>query len=288
MWQEWPIFAIPNDNPKNNETMKRITLALMCMASLALTMACSDKKADKAAEAEGENTEVAAGDVQNADEQETGSQSNGQADAWGDPAKAEVLNLATLYANGDFKPAPALLFEDTLGGETKGELPSKWDVARGSAEVGEANGHYYITMLGGSTELTPLVGGSKLSLPAKYTMEFEFMFGQEVLYRVNFFDAEGLGIADYNMWPHIAEWNMAKTDDEWMSGNRDNLLELLARNGWNHFAASYDNGNLKLFINGKRIANLPNIKQAAYFVITGDEADGKSHFIRNIRVAGWK
>ena len=40
MWQEWPIFAIPNDNPKNNETMKRITLALMCMASLALTMAC--------------------------------------------------------------------------------------------------------------------------------------------------------------------------------------------------------------------------------------------------------
>ena len=32
------------------------------------------------------------------------------------------------------------------------------------------------------------------------------------------------------------------------------------------------------------IANLPNIKPATYFTITGDEADGESHYIRNIRI----
>ena len=41
---------------------------------------------------------------------------------------------------------------------------------------------------------------------------------------------------------------------------------------------------MKLFVNGKRIANLPNIRQATSFTITGDEADGESHYIRNIRI----
>ena len=30
---------------------------------------------------------------------------------------------------------------------------------------------------------------------------------------------------------------------------------------------------------------MPNIKPAAYFTIAGDEADGQSHYIKNIRVA---
>ena len=87
------------------------------------------------------------------------------------------------------------------------------------------------------------------------------------------------------MWLCHADWNFAKTDtDEWMNGEKDELENLMNRDGWNHFAVSYDNGNLKLFINGKRIANLPNIKQAAYFYVTGDGADGESHYIRSIRV----
>ena len=265
--------------------MKKIYLALMCTASLSMMTACGgDKKADKA-NAENETTEEVAANEQQADEQQAEEQAADQPDVWGVPANAEVLDLEALYAGGDFKPAATVIFEDTLGGETKGELPSKWDISQGSAEVGEANGHYYITMLGGTTELSPLgADGSKLTLPAKYTIEFEFMFGYDVWYHIHFFNAEGSGIGDFNMWRGQAEWNLAKTDEEWIHGEQGDLSELLKRDGWNHFAASFDNGNLKLFLNGMRIANVAKIQQAASFNITGDEADGKSHYIRSIRV----
>ena len=266
--------------------MKKIYLALMCMASLSMMTACGgDKKADKAADAEGENTEMA-NEEQNAEEPSAEEQGSNDAEVWGDPAKAQVLNLAALYESGDFKPAASVIFEDTLGGEAAGELPSKWDVARGSAKIGETANCKYITMLGGDTELTPIVGGnSKNFLPEKYTMEFELMFGRDVWYWIHFFDAEEVECGNYHMWVGNAYWSFAKNDEEWIDGEKGELQDMLNRNGWNHFALSYDKGNLKIFINGKRIANLPNIKQAAYFVINGQDADGNSHYIRNIRVA---
>lgn len=266
--------------------MKKVFLALMCMASLSLMTACGgDKKADKAATAEGENTEeTTSNDDQVVDGQPE--MAPDQAELWGNPAKAEVLDLAALYESGDFKSAATVIFEDTLGGETAGELPSKWDVTNGSAEVGEANGHYYLTLLGGDTDLKPIVGdNSKNYLPESYTAEFEFMFGKDVFYNVRFFDAEENEVGNYNMWLYHAEWNFAKTDDEWIHGDKDDLNQLLKRDGWNHFAVSYNKGNLKLFVNGKRIGNQPNIKQAAYFVINGTSADGESHYLRSIRVA---
>ena len=269
--------------------MKKIYLALMCMASFSLMTACSgDKKGDKA-NAEGENTEeVVNDDEQNADEQEVEAQNADEAEVWGNPAEAEQLNLAALYEAGDFKPAMTTIFEDTLGNETAGELPSKWDIKEGGAEVGEAQGHKYITMLGGNTILLPLVGdNSKNFLPEKYTLEFEFMLGKDVWYNVRFYTAEEEEeVGNFNLFTaYSADWNFAKNDDEWIHGDQDELEKIISRNGWNHLAASYDKGNLKLFINGKRIANMPNIKQAGYFTITGDEADNRSHFIKNIRVA---
>jgi len=268
--------------------MKKIYLALMCMASLSLMTACGDKKSDKGdAKDENKTEEVADNENNDVDDEELEAQpTSDESDVWGDPDKAEVQDLAALYVSGDFKPAMNVIFEDTLSQDTEdvGELPTKWDIKDGSAEIGLAGDHRYISMLGGTTVLCPQAG-SKDFLSSKYTAEFEFMFGKDVWYHVNFFDAEDENIGNFNMWLCHADWNFAKTDtDEWMNGEKDELENLMNRDGWNHFAVSYDNGNLKLFINGKRIANLPNIKQAAYFYVTGDGADGESHYIRSIRV----
>ena len=265
--------------------MKKIYLALMCMASLTMMTACGgDKKADKAADTEGENTEMT-NDEQAADEQETASEEADGSEVWGDPTKAVVLDMDIVYSMGDFKPAGTIIFEDTLGGETAGELPSKWDIKSGSAEVGEANGHYYITMLGGDTELLPKVGENKNFLPESYSMEFQFLFGQDSWYHVNFFNAEDEGVGDIFITFDHSEWNFAKADDDWIHGDKSELSKIMSQDGWNHFAVSYDKGNVKLFVNSIRIANLPSIKQAAYFIIRGDGADGQSHYIRGIRVA---
>ncbi len=270
--------------------MKKIYLALMCMASLSLMTACGDKKADKSGDAKDENKteEVADNDEQDFDEEEMEAQpTTDESETWGDPYEAEFHNLGAVLAAGDFKPAPIVIFEDTLSedAEGAGELPSKWDVKEGSAEVGLSKGHYFIKLMGGNTVITPLVdNGSKNYLPSKYTMEFEFMFGKDVFFYAHFFDTEESDIGHFDMWLENAGWGFAKNDDEWISGEYSELSQLLNRDGWNHFAASYDNGNMKLFINGKRIANMPNVKQAGYFNIIGENCDGESHYIRNIRV----
>lgn len=269
--------------------MKKIYLALMCMASLSLMTACGDKKSDKGdAKDENKTEEVADNDGQDVDDEELEPQpTSDESEIWGDPYEAEFLDRNAFCNTGDFKPAPVVLFEDTLSedAENAGELPSKWDIREGSAEIGLSGGHYFIKMLGGTTRLQPKEGGNEL-LPAEYTLEFQFMFGKDVWYLVNFFNSEEEEVGNFLIRLTGAEWNFAKTDDEWIHGDKDELDKLLNKNGWNHFAVSYDNvnGNMKLFVNGKRIANLPNIRQATSFTITGDEADGESHYIRNIRI----
>ena len=267
--------------------MKKIYLALMCMASLSLMTACGDKKSDKGdAKDENKTEEVADNDGQDVDEEEMEAQpTSDESEVWGDPYEAEFLDLSAFSKSGDFKPAPVVLFEDTLSedAESAGELPSKWDIREGSAEIGLSGGHYFIKMMGGNTVLFPKESGNEF-LPSEYTLEFQFMFGKDVWYHVYFYNSEEEEVGNFTTWLYSAEWNFAKTDDEWMHGDKSELDKLLNKNGWNHFAASFDNGNMKLFVNGKRIANLPNIRQATSFTITGDEADGESHYIRNIRI----
>ena len=168
--------------------MKRIYLTLMCMACLSMLTGCGDKKADKGAE--GESTEVADNQTEGQDATEQGGDEAGS-ETWGDPAKAAPLDLAALYSSGDFKPASTIIFVDTLAGEKKGEVPTKWEVTKGSAEVAEANGSSYITLLSGDVEMKPKVNGNTNNyLPDSYTMEFQFMFGQDVFYYVRFYNAE--------------------------------------------------------------------------------------------------
>ncbi|MBR2235322.1 MAG: hypothetical protein IJ892_09740 [Prevotella sp.] len=264
--------------------MKKVYLALMCMASLVMTTACGgDKKADKAADAESENTEMTA-DNEQAEEQQADEQEQGNDESvLLTPDKAELLNLIDLYKNGDFKPATNIIFVDTLKGETAGELPSKWDVKEGSAEVGEALGHKYIVLSGGWSTLFPMVGeGSKDYLPDNFTYEFEFLFGGDVVFEVQSYNAEEVGIGTTRFWPDGMEWNYEKTDEEGIHGDKGELHKLLNSKGWNHFALSFNKGNLKLFINGKRVANLPNIMQPGYITIVGSGANGESHFIKNV------
>ncbi len=248
-----------------------------------MATACGgDKKAAKA-EAASENTEQVANEEENGNDVPDEEMETQDAEKWGDPAKATELDLATIYA-GDFKPATTVIFEDTLGSDEKiGEVPTKWTVSEGSAEVAMAQGHGYITMLGGDTNISPIVGDNSTSyLPESFSLEFLLMFGDDVWYSFYLVGAEEENIVDFTITPTGTEWNAMLTNDENNYGEVD--FTNVGLNAWNHFAVSFNKGTMKVFINGKRVGNVPNIKQPATFTIRGQEASGK-HFIKNIRLA---
>lgn len=261
--------------------MKKIYLTLMCATGLLMLVACGSKGSDKE-NPEKENAEA----VEESSETAEAEEAAADADVWSDPAKVEELDLNALYASGDFKTGTTVIFEDDQHKETAGQIPSQWDVKSGTAEVGEAEGGKYISASGGDCHLFPLVNnGSNAYLPEKFAAEFQFLFGKEAWYHVYLFDSEENEVANITFTPTLIEWNAAKTDDNWIHGDLDELDKVFSKTKWNHFGLTFDNGNLKIFLNGKRVSNLANIKSCGHLMINCRESDGKSHFIKNIKIS---
>jgi predicted small lipoprotein YifL len=265
----------------NFNNMKKIYLTLMCATGLLMLVACGSKGSDKE-NPEKENAEA----VEESSETAEAEEAAADADVWSDPAKVEELDLNALYASGDFKTGTTVIFEDDQHKETAGQIPSQWDVKSGTAEVGEAEGGKYISASGGDCHLFPLVNnGSNAYLPEKFAAEFQFLFGKEAWYHVYLFDSEENEVANITFTPTLIEWNAAKTDDNWIHGDLDELDKVFSKTKWNHFGLTFDNGNLKIFLNGKRVTNLGNIKSCGHLMINCTESDGKSHFIKNIKIS---
>lgn len=265
----------------NFNNMKKIYLTLMCATGLLMLVACGSKGSDKE-NPEKENAEA----VEESSETAEAEEAAADADVWSDPAKVEELDLNALYASGDFKTGTTVIFEDDQHKETAGQIPSQWDVKSGTAEVGEAEGGKYICASGGDCHLFPLVNnGSNAYLPEKFAAEFQFLFGKDAWYHVYLFDSEENEVANITFTPTLIEWNAAKTDDNWIHGDLDELDKVFSKTKWNHFGLTFDNGNLKIFLNGKRVTNLGNIKSCGHLMINCTESDGKSHFIKNIKIS---
>ena len=249
--------------------MKKIYLALTCMASLMLMTACGGDKKTDAADTENENTEV----MENAEEPSEEGEANEEAVA--DPADAQALDLKALYASGDFKPAEGIVFEDNLATEKDGELPSKWDLKEGSMEVNACAGRNILKLGSGESRIEP-----KLSSDLKdvWNMEYEYFMINEASHSILLMN-EDEEFGRLNIYTDALQYWFSKTDDESLNGDCPNL-EKVMKKGWNHIAISYNKGGVKIYINGKRTANLPNIKAWKSFDIIGSEG----LYITNIRV----
>lgn len=271
--------------------MKKIYLALLCMASLTFMTACggSDKKADASDEQETADEVM----DEQADEQEADEAEEQEGDT---PAQLTITAdsvitdaMRAIYANGDFMPLPGVFFVDPLLGESMGEFPSKWDLLNGSAEVREFEGRKVIWMANNDTEVTPnVVGNSRNYLPEVFTFEFEYYCNGEedfnACYHIqlakegDFFDDIRLATEE------SVSWSLAKTDDNSLSGEYSELSTVENKNSWNHFALSFNKGTLKMYVNGKRIVSLPNVKAPRFISIRGEGWDDHRYCFGNVRM----
>ena len=191
----------------------------------------------------------------------------------------------------DFVPGSVVIFEDNLQGEQMGEFPSKWDLIENNAEVARMNGKMAIKFEHGSnTEITPLIkDGNKKYLPEFYTLEFDFFATgkEDTNTAYNLYLNSENDRHNSSIWfsQDRMTWSIQKPNsDDNVHGNAS-LEDIMELNDWNHFALSFNKRALKVYINGKRIINIPNATAMDWFSVETEFWEDHVDYITNIRLA---
>ena len=228
---------------------------------------------------------------------------NGNGDATAQSGQQKPQSVEMAYAKSDFVAGDEIIFEDLLTGEQLGEFPSKWDLMAGVVEIAKLNGENTINFVEDDSRINPLMEDPKNYLPEIFTVEFDFWvpgMGADVDYHIRFSDQQrndlweiilsrgGWKSNDNELFNLIEmEWGYNNPSDERVRGENENTS--VSGNSWNHFALSFNKRALKIYINGIRIANIPNAKKPQWWSIYnntwgGFNGKGNMH-IKNIRIA---
>ena len=180
----------------------------------------------------------------------------------------------------DFVRGSVILFEDDFANEQMGEFPSKWDIQReGNAEVGSINGKKYVHFTTQYNFIEPLMQNMKSYLPDVFTIEWDYFCSKPIdQYGSDFeiiFDMgqdKRVGRIRFHYRPDNdpdawANWDFKKpnSDDEVSGNNSEGWIENIKIGQWNHFALSFNKRALKLYVNGNRVINLPNVQAPERF-----------------------
>lgn len=217
---------------------------------------------------------------------------NGNGDATAQSGKQKGQSLEMAYAKSDFVPGDEIIFEDLVDNEQLGEFPSMWDLKKGSAEVAEVNGKKAITFDGSVTTIAPLMKDMTNYLPEKFTLEMDILMaprGQgDSYYKLHFYNAEKKRIMTIEIDSRVnysVNWDYISTSGDRIEGyfRTENLVQT---NGWHHLAISFNKRAFKIYIDGTRIANIPNMSQPANFAFDLFPMNGsKTNYVTNIRLA---
>ena len=200
-----------------------------------------------------------------------------------------------VYEQSDFVPGNVVLFEDNLQSEQMGEFPSKWDLVEGSTDVASMKGKKCIHFEP-NTRIEALMTNQKSYLPDYFTLEFDFWMNDPKTnlsncYELEFEDANGNGVYEIRLGESYSKLAVTcsylSTTGDWRSSG-DNKFWTLKGNDWSHFAMSFNKRAIKIYINGKRVINIPNSQSAVRLKI--HQADwggfnGNKNYLTNFRLA---
>lgn len=199
------------------------------------------------------------------------------------------------YEQSDFVPGAVAFFEDDLKNEQMGEFPSKWDLIDGSADVANLKGFKCIHFEPG-TRVEPLMTNQTNYIPDVFTLEFDFWMNDPKTelsncYELEFKDAEGNDVYEIRIGESYGKLEVTcrfiSTAGDWRDSGGGKTWEM-KKNDWSHFAMSFNKRALKIYVNNKRVINIPNCKPAARMKIHQAEwggFNGNNNYVTNFRYA---
>jgi OOP family OmpA-OmpF porin len=210
------------------------------------------------------------------------------------PAYDEIINTnkpKVVWAKYDFVPGQTVIFEDgPAKDEENGEFPSRWDLYKGNAEIGEVNGENVIMFLEGGTYIVPYLKNSREDyLPDVFTMEMDVWFtkGSTTANRVYVYLGDkknqgnrGGSNTHLTIMPHSLQCLNSEKDYP----GTENVGWAVEKTGsWRHIAIAYTKGKFKAYFNDTRLINIPHLETNPSGITI--ESGNDNIFIKNIRIA---
>ena len=202
----------------------------------------------------------------------------------------EPQSLEMTYAKSDFVAGDEIFFEDNQANEQLGEFPSQWDVDYGNAEIVQMGGDKVI-MTQGYTAIMPLIGDGKNYFPESFTVEFD-IYPQHYhsvetatdQFEIGFNDSRTL-VARFHTYRDqgcFLYTNWRKPNDDGGSSDSSDNNVYFSNNEWHHVAISFNKRACKIYVDGFRVLNIPNMKQPTSMWIWSNE---KQAYFKNFRIA---
>ena len=196
----------------------------------------------------------------------------------------------------DFVRGSQVIFTDNQTGEAIGEFPSKWNLMRGNAEVAKVDGRNVILMSNQDSWIEPLIkNDSHEYLGNIFTMEFDIMYPEnseggfewdfmepqsnrdDECFTVNWYGEND----DQNEYDDIhTGWRLSNGD---LSSNSAKG-PCISDGDWHHMAVSFNQRALKVYVDGKRVANIPNAPVNPGWVTLWRNGNGNV-FIKDVIIA---
>ncbi|WP_418542778.1 OmpA family protein [Parabacteroides goldsteinii] len=200
------------------------------------------------------------------------------------------------YAKSDFVPGDEIIFEDNLAGEQLGEFPSQWDLLSGNAEVVKIDGVNCINFVEAYTDICPLMKDMKKYLPDVFTIELDYYVNDRYedrkenkvaqIFWLHFYDEKNNHVGEVEFGWSNTDWSyMAPGATSWRNGDAKVTYK---PHSWNRLSVSFNKRAFKLYINGVRMANVPNMVAPVRIMIENRHSDRTpTHrdLITNIRIA---
>jgi len=203
----------------------------------------------------------------------------------------QTVNKPTVvWSKFDFVPGDTVIFEDSPSAdEENGEFPSRWDLYKGAAEIGNVNGENVIMFLDGGGQIVPyLKNSNKDYLPEIFTIEFDIWFekGQTTSnrYFIYFKDLKHQGNngfkGNFTIYPNGLEFG--ETDKRYPG--TENLgwsNEPIGK--WRHIAIAYTKGKFKAYMDDTRLINVPHLEGNPWGITINSLKENQ--YIKNFRIA---
>jgi outer membrane protein OmpA-like peptidoglycan-associated protein len=252
---------------------------------------------DKTSSAVGtEAKKVLTGHKEDVDEEPAVSVENAEVASVSPEASPAPAAVVANYRSYDFVPGDKIIFQPDLSGESDAELPARFVIRKGNAEIQTYEGEKFLHLdAGGYTTVMPLMDAESY-LPEQFTVEFDMMYENprtDYFSSVNDFSVYFYTADDENYDGYGLSMFKIRSNSQTLLGGTgagavnvsDEVKKALnTNNTWHHIAVYVRRNIAKAYIGSSRVQATNNFPTGAAKLAI--RTDGNYGFkIKNFRLA---